>query len=89
MGSVHVAPAGSARNFGPSLEAAGFYEVNGAPQKGDVVVIDGVTSHDDGHMAIYDGTRWISDFKQRLGPDVYPGPAYRVARPAYKIYRHP
>ncbi|QAU23343.1 CHAP domain-containing protein [Dyella sp. M7H15-1] len=88
-GGVHVAPTLSAANYGASLSASGFYEVTGAPQKGDVVVIEGFAGHDDGHMAIYDGTRWISDFKQRPGPDVYPGPDYRKAQPAYKIYRHP
>ena len=70
--------------------------------KGDVVIIDKFASwsgpHKDakkaftmltnpsGHMAIYDGTQWISDFKQR---ELYPGPDYRYVRPNFTIYRHP
>lgn len=37
-----------------------------------------------GHMAIYDGTTWYSDFRQR---DMWGGPGYRSAQPTYKIYR--
>lgn len=78
-----------AKDYGQILEAAGFYEVRGAPQRGDVVVIEGFPGHPEGHMAIFDGSIWISDFKQRLGPDgIYPGPDYRTSRPPYKIYRH-
>ena len=84
----YVAPTGSAANYGSSLGAAGFYVVTGEPQKGDVVVIEGFAGHDDGHMAIFDGTRWVSDFKQRPGTGVYPGRDYRKVQPAYKIYRH-
>lgn len=46
-------------------------------QEGDVVVIqpcdDGNPA---GHMAIYDGTTWYSDFRQR---DMWGGPGYRSA----------
>lgn len=87
-GGISLVPTLRAENYGPSLKAAGFYETTSTPQRGDVVVIEGIPGHDDGHMAIYDGTRWISDFKQRPGADVYPGPDYRKAQPAYKIYRH-
>lgn len=77
---------GSARNYGSSLAAVGFYEVHGAPQRGDVVIIQGMPHHEDGHMAMYDGNIWISDFKQMHG--FYPGPEYRAVKPSYKIYRH-
>ncbi|MFM0241215.1 CHAP domain-containing protein [Paraburkholderia phytofirmans] len=77
----------SARNYGSSLICTGFYEVSDAnPQKGDVVVIQAIANHPDGHMAMYDGRIWISDFRQQYG--FYPGPAYRSARPPYQIYRH-
>lgn len=40
-----------------------------------------------GHACIYDGQgTWYSDFTQR---SMYPGPGYRKAAPAFKIYRHP
>lgn len=52
---------------------------------GDVVVIDGIPSSPDGHMAMYNGTEWVSDFVQR---DLYPGPRYRTSQPSYKVYRY-
>ena len=36
-----------------------------APQKGDVCVINRFGSHEHGHICIYDGKNWISDFVQR------------------------
>jgi hypothetical protein len=75
-----------AKDYGRSLEAAGFREAFGAPQKGDVIVIQPAPGHPHGHMAIYTGSQWISDFRQLHG--FYPGPAYRSAQPSYKIYRY-
>lgn len=86
-GGITLAHTASARNYGGPLGAAGFYEVSGTnPKKGDVAVIQSITGHPDGHMAMYDGTRWISDFKQYHG--FYPSQQYRNAHPPYKIYRH-
>lgn len=34
------------------------------PDKGDVAVIGRSKSHPYGHIAMYDGTKWVSDFKQ-------------------------
>jgi len=78
----------SAKNYGPQLEAAGFRQVtDGTVQKGDVVVIQTYAGakNQHGHMAMYNGQNWVSDFKQR---DMYPGPGYRAAKPPYKIYRY-
>ncbi|MGF6965966.1 hypothetical protein OKW43_002994 [Paraburkholderia sp. WC7.3g] len=77
----------SAKDYGLSLAYAGFRAVSTTdPQPGDVIVIEGIHLHPHGHMAMYDGEYWISDFKQWHG--FYPGPDYRSARPNYKIYRH-
>lgn len=35
------------------------------PQKGDLVVFGSTSRHPYGHIAMYDGNQWISDFKQR------------------------
>ncbi|MEI7345988.1 pesticin C-terminus-like muramidase [Dickeya chrysanthemi] len=60
---------------------------------GDVVVLEGFTkdekagikkNHPFGHAAMYDGSKWISDFTQS---GFYPGPDYRAALPGYTIYR--
>ncbi|WP_321878339.1 CHAP domain-containing protein [Paraburkholderia bannensis] len=90
FGGVVVASTELAKNYGPNLLAAGFYEVTGAPVKGDVAVIQAISGHPAGHMAIFNGNIWISDFRQtHPGPNgFYPGQAYRTAHPPYKIYRH-
>jgi len=89
-GGVSLAQTHYARDYGPILESAGFRHVTGAPQRGDVIVIQPAPGHPDGHMAIFDGSIWISDFKQtHPGPQgFYPGQAYRHAQPSYKVYRH-
>ncbi|QYM90703.1 hypothetical protein FGI21_01905 [Dickeya zeae] len=60
---------------------------------GDVVILEGFKQdikagikkdHPFGHAAMYDGSKWISDFTQS---GFYPGPDYRVALPGYTIYR--
>jgi hypothetical protein len=88
-GGISLPHTHDAKDYGRILEATGFYEVHGAPQRGDIAVIQGFSGHPQGHMAIFDGTIWVSDFKQRAGPQgFYPGPEYRSAQPPYKIYRH-
>src|SRR5688572_5900426 len=78
----------SAKNYGSSLTAVGFVALTFTPKdgyaKGDVAVIQGFDGHPHGHMQMYDGTRWISDFKQR---DFWPGGSYRRKKPAYVVYR--
>jgi hypothetical protein len=78
----------SAKDYGLSLRAAGFAEAPtrlGPYKKGDVVIIQPVAGHPDGHMAMFDGHTWISDFVQI---DIWPGGAYRKNPPAFTVYRH-
>ncbi len=89
---------GSAKNYGEPLENAGFDAIaehyNGEgyknlpdgynPQAGDVVVFDASTNHSDGHITMYDGEDWYSDFKQT---DMHGGSA-RDNDPNYTIYRY-
>jgi hypothetical protein len=91
---------GSAKDYGFRLKLAGFVAQSGwvAPyQKGDVAVIDGFAKtaakgikhdHLDGHMAMWDGVQWISDYKQS-GAGPYPGSDYDKAKPKFVIYRYP
>ena len=51
----------------------------------DVAVIQNIVGHDSGHVCIYDGQQWISDFVQRT---LYPGQAYRNIQPHYELFRH-
>lgn len=98
--SISRAGSGSAKDYGSRLIQAGFVaqiSASGPYKKGDVAVIDGFTrlaavgikrDHLDGHIAMYDGAQWISDFKQ-MGNTPYPGSDYEKARPKVVIYRFP
>jgi len=92
---------GSAKDYGSRLSKAGFLATKGDAakpyQKGDIAVIDGFSKdaakgvtkdYPHGHLAMYDGTQWISDFKQS-GSEPYPGSNYVKAGPAIVIYRYP
>jgi hypothetical protein len=85
---------GYAKDFGPSLESAGFEIVdvtkeeylNGGARRGDVVLIDSVgPDRPAGHMQIFDGQQWHSDFPQ---PGFYPGQAYIKAQSEFRVYRY-
>jgi len=86
-GGVDIGNTRDAKNYGGNLERAGFREVPPGSTliAGDVAVIQPHPGgNQSGHMTIFDGTTWFSDFRQR---SMYPGPGYRAAQPAYKIYR--
>jgi hypothetical protein len=83
-----------ARDFGPSLVRAGFVEIieefNGKmypPLAGDVAVMQPYEGgNQSGHMQMYDGQYWISDYIQR---GFWPGVNYAKHKPPYAIYRYP
>ncbi|MDI3428371.1 NlpC/P60 family protein [Enterobacter sp. V87_3] len=86
-GGIRLDRTQNAKDYGASLLRAGFSEVlpGSTPLAGDVAVIQPYAGgNSSGHMTMYDGTQWISDFRQR---SMYPGPGYRAAQPAFKIYR--
>lgn len=86
-GGVHLVRHTSAKDYGSSLEAVGFEAVDGTSyQAGDVAIIQPIPGHPHGHMTMYDGKLWISDFKQLHG--LYPGASYRTQKPAFKVYRY-
>jgi hypothetical protein len=89
-GGVTLVRHTSAKDYGSSLVAVGFRALaNGMPMysPGDVAVIQPITGHPHGHMTMFNGTHWISDFKQMHG--LYPGPSYRQLKPAFIVYRYP
>ncbi|QCD63794.1 hypothetical protein B9C57_07840 [Tenacibaculum maritimum] len=76
---------GSAKDYGPFLLHKGFKEVSaGNYQKGDISVIESFTNNPHGHIAMWNGENWVSDFVQT---DFWAGNDYRVKEPNYKIYR--
>jgi hypothetical protein len=80
-----------AKLYGPTLMRIGFHEITVEnPEtytflRGDVVVIQ-PTKHGNsaGHIAGYDGTEWVSDFRQR---GFWPGSEYKKEKPHYAVYR--
>jgi len=91
-GGAHIDRREYAKDFGPSLEAAGWHSVGEINhfERGDIAVIQPLDGTGAGHMCMFDGHDWISDFHQTRGGGIdgmYPGPSYRARRPAYKIYR--
>lgn len=83
---------GNAEDFGGEnglLRQAHYQEATGDYKKGDVVVIDPSPGHPHGHVAMYDGSKWVSDFVQKdLNP--YNAPPGSTQRPSvtYKVYRY-
>lgn len=77
---------GDAGDYGPFLLRHGAQTISPdsyVPKVGDVVVFDKTNQHPFGHIEMYDGHRWVSDFMQHsLSP-------YRDATnaPPFTIYR--
>ena len=77
----------SAKDFGPYLESGGFRNFSISPNEakaGDVVVIQPTSSNPHGHIAMFDGSAWISDFVQ---DDFWGSSNARNQKPQFKIYR--
>lgn len=56
----------NALNYFGILKQLGFTELQTTTyEKGDIVVFDGVRGHQYGHIAMWTGTQWVSDFKQQ------------------------
>lgn len=76
-----------ASDYMKCLPQMGFYEIYGkgnyVPKAGDIVVHAPTDGHEYGHIAMYDGHAWISDFVQK---DIYGGSAYRKSD-NYKVFR--
>lgn len=86
-GGIDIGNTGHAKDYGSLLMHAGFRPVSPyeSPRAGDAVILQPYEGgNPSGHMAIFDGQDWYSDFKQR---DMWAGPGYRAAKPQYTIYR--
>ena len=84
----------SAKDYGSSLLHVGFNKIVGSHASaqyhhlaGDVAVIQPIEGHRHGHMTMFNGKEWVSDFVQHHG--LYPGHSYRLSKPPYAIYRYP
>jgi hypothetical protein len=78
-----------AKDYGPTLIQIGFQKVDIAgysPLKGDVAVFQPPSGRAEGHIQMFNGEKWVSDFVQP-NPNIYPGPKYREESVSYEIYR--
>ena len=75
-----------AYGYSKTLPQMGFKEVstkNYTPQRGDISVVPSNSSHPFGHIALYNGQQWVSDFKQN---HILPSKAYKASG-KYQIFR--
>ena len=83
----HPVPAYRYNGF---LQKKGWKEISPIgyiPQKGDIIVMRpfvGRKEHPSGHIQMWNGSQWVSDFKQNA---LYAGRDYRECRPKYIILR--
>lgn len=76
----------SAKGYNEFLTALDFSKIpqNGyQPKEGDIVVFDAVKGHPYGHIAIWNGKQWVSDFLQK---NFYVAHSYKLAND-YQIFR--
>jgi hypothetical protein len=88
-GGIDIEPhPGVAKAYAPFLRRFAFTEISEHqydPEPGDIVVIQPcVGGNSAGHIQMYSGAEWISDFRQR---DEWPGPRYRSQKPPRAIFR--
>lgn len=78
---------GDAGDYGPYLMRHGATRVEAdtdyRPEAGDTAVFEKTAEHPAGHIEVFDGERWVSDFRQQ-GFSPYRDPA---TTPAVAIYR--
>lgn len=72
----------SACDYIDFLPKLGFEELHDGEKRkaGDIVVFEGMDGHPHGHIAIWDGTHWISDFHQK---NIIVNSAYYSVKPRY------
>ena len=82
---------GSAKDYDTFLAGKGFNVIsslNYQPVAGDIAVMESfmgaIKYHPHGHIQMYNGTKWISDFRQN---GFWPGADYRNFQPDFKILR--
>ena len=76
------------KSYGPFLSKLGFSLIantNYVPKKGDIRVFQPYTGGDPvGHVDMFDGSQWVSDFKET---NFWPSAKYKKYHPSYQIFR--
>lgn len=78
-----------AKDYGPFLLHLGFSKVpnDSPPQPGDVMVLQ-PGLNPSGHVQVWDGKRWVSDFMQPASIGRYRKKRYRDIDAPYALYRY-
>ena len=76
---------GDAWHYKYILPILGFRETGNreTPEIGDIVVFQPIENRKYGHIAIWNGNQWVSDFKQK---NMIPAKAYHKTK--WQIFRH-
>ncbi len=79
----------SAKDYKGYLEKFGFKQISTSTyEKGDIAVFEAFQGdkkyHEHGHIQMWNGSQWVSDFKQR---DYWAGGDYRKHKPGNVVYR--
>lgn len=83
----------SACNYGPILEKLGFVADLPGRKVGDIAVFEAYPGNPYGHIQIWCGEYWVSDFIQRrpgvfpAERQIWPGPIYERLKVKHKFYR--
>jgi hypothetical protein len=85
-------PRPSGGKFGKVMTEVGCAQISTPPvdynaSLGDVMVIQPTTQNPSGHVQVWTGKHWTSDFDQVGRSAPWPGPAYAKEKPPYAVYR--
>lgn len=67
----------------PRMDFVEVSKENYVPQKGDIIVFPAIGKHIWGHIQMWNGYQWVSDFRQK---NMIPAKAYRKTK--WKIFRY-
>ncbi len=85
--TFHMQQAPAAADYGPGLLKAGFRVIDlkndSELQVGDVVLYQVTRTSPWGHIAVWTGEIWVSDYRQR---SIHPDSSYRTAIPTFYRY---
>jgi hypothetical protein len=78
------------KDYAPFLAGLDFSKIpnDSRPQPGDIMVLQ-PGLNPSGHVQVWDGRRWVSDFMQPPNRGQYQGKGYRDIDAPYALYRYP
>jgi hypothetical protein len=79
-----------AKDYGPFLVHLGFTQIpdDSPPSPGDIMILQ-PGLNPSGHVQVWNGSRWVSDFMQPANRGGYQGKGYRDIDAPHVLYRYP